>query len=266
MPAQKLIERLQALVGLSETDRDKLVNMPNTVKTFADGEYVLREGDRAFHCAIIMNGFLVGQKIVSGRNQILSVYVPGDVPDLHTLHLLRMDYDVCSAGPSTVALVPHTFLSNLLMNSPTLTHAFWRETLVDAAVCREWVANLGSRDALSRVAHVFCELAARLEVVGLLQKDQFRLPFTQQNLADVCGLSTVHVNRTIQELRRGGLIEWKGRVVTLCRRRELELVAEFMPEYLHLSECKQPESHTRYVGGGPNGQCSDRAEGSAYRG
>ncbi|WP_454616611.1 Crp/Fnr family transcriptional regulator [Bradyrhizobium cenepequi] len=248
MPAQKLIERLQALIGLSEADRNKLVNMPNTVKTLADGEYVLREGDRAFHCAIVMNGFLVGQKVVRGRNQILSVYVPGDVPDLHTLHLLRMDHDVCSAGPSTIALVPHTFLSNLLMNSPTLTHAFWRETLVDAAICREWVANLGSRDALSRVAHVFCELAARLEVVGLLQNDQFRLPFTQQNLADVCGLSTVHINRTVQELRRGGLIEWKGGVVTLFRRTELARVAEFVPEYLHLSDGKRPEIRTPPVG------------------
>ncbi|RZN36218.1 Crp/Fnr family transcriptional regulator [Bradyrhizobium sp. Leo121] len=247
MPAQKLIERLQASIGLSEHDRSKLVNMPETVKTFADGEYVLREGERAFHCAVVMNGFLVGQKIVGTRNQILSVYVPGDMPDLHTLHLLRMDHDLCSAGQSTIAFVQHDFLSDLLMNSPTLTRAFWRETLVDAAVCREWVANLGSRDALSRVAHVFCELATRLEVVGLLQEDQFRLPFNQQNLADICGLSTVHINRTIQELRRGGLIEWKGRVVTLCRRKELELVAEFLPDYLHLSEAKQPESRMRHA-------------------
>ncbi|MGX9425470.1 cyclic nucleotide-binding domain-containing protein [Bradyrhizobium sp. LeoA1S1] len=81
MPAQKLIERLQASIGLSEDDRSKLVNMPETVKTFADGEYVLREGERAFHCALVMNGFLVGQKIVGTRNQILSVYVPGDMPD-----------------------------------------------------------------------------------------------------------------------------------------------------------------------------------------
>jgi CRP-like cAMP-binding protein len=239
MPARKLIERLQALVGLSEDDRNKLANMPNAVKTFSDNEYVLREGGRAFHCTIVITGFLCRQKIVSGRNQILSFYMPGDMPDLHTLHLPLMDHDVCSAGPSTVAFVPHAFLNNLLINSPTLTHAFWRETLVDAAIYREWVANLGARDALSRVAHVFCELAARLEIVGLLDNDQFRLPFTQQTLADACGLSTVHINRTVQELRRGGLIEWKGGVVTLLRRQKLARVADFTPEYLHLSDGKR---------------------------
>jgi len=239
MPAQKLIERLQALVGLSEDDRNKLANMPNAVKTFAHNEYVLREGGRAFHCAIVITGFLFRQKVVGGRNQILSFYVAGDMPDLHTLHLPLMDHDVCSAGPSTIAFVPHTCLNNLLINSPTLTHAFWRETLVDAAIYREWVANLGARDALSRVAHVFCELAVRLEVVGLLDNHQFRLPFTQQILADACGLSSVHINRTIQELRRGGLIEWKGGLVTLLRRKELAQVAEFTPEYLHLSDGKR---------------------------
>ncbi|MCA1458338.1 Crp/Fnr family transcriptional regulator [Bradyrhizobium sp. BRP22] len=243
MPAQKLIERLHCLVGLSVDDRTRLANMPNSVRTFADDEHVWREGDRAFHCAIVMSGFLVGQKIVGGRNQILSVHVPGDMPDLHMLHLLHMDHDLCSAGPSTIAFVPHTFLNHLLVDSPTLTHAFWRKTLVDAAICRQAVANLGSRDALARVAHFFCELAARLEVVGLLHEDQFRLPFTQQNLADVCGLSTVHINRTVQELRRCGLIEWKAGVVTLFHRDELACVADFTPEYLHLSEGKRPEIH-----------------------
>jgi CRP-like cAMP-binding protein len=125
-----------------------------------------------------------------------------------------------------VAFVSHAFLNNMLMSSPSLTHAFWRDTLVDAALFREWVVNLGSRDALSKVAHVFCELAARLEVV------------TQKHLADACGLSTVHVNRTIQDLRRGGLIEWKHHVVTLLKPKELAAVAEFTPDYLHLSDGK----------------------------
>jgi CRP-like cAMP-binding protein len=238
MPSQKLIKRLQILVGLSEEDQTKLANMPNTVKTFADGEYVLHHGDRASRCAIVMTGFLFRQKIVGTRSQILSIHVPGDMPDLHTLHLPLMDHDLLSAGPSTVAFVSHTYLNNMLINSPRLTHAFWRETLADSAIYREWVANLGSRDALSRVAHLFCELAARLHVVGLVENNQFRLPFTQKNLADACGLSAVHINRTVQDLRRGGLIEWQGRILTLPRPKELASVADFMPEYLHLSDGK----------------------------
>ena len=238
MPSQKLIKRLQAVVGLSEDDRTKLANMPHTVKEFTDGEYIVREGDRASRCAIVMSGFVFRQKIVAPRSQILSIYLAGDMPDLHTLHLPLMDHNICSAGPSTIAFVPHTYLKDILINSPSLAHALWRETLVDAAIYREWVANLGSRDALSRVGHLICELAARLEVVGLLENASFYLPFTQQNIADACGLSVVHVNRTIQELRQRRLIEWERRTLTLLRREELEELADFKPDYLHLRDGK----------------------------
>jgi CRP-like cAMP-binding protein len=176
MPSQKLIARLQAVAGRSGTDQVKLAKMPHTVKAFADGEYVLQVGDRASRCAIVISGFLVGQKVVGSRSQILSIHLPGDMPDLSTLHLPLMDHDILSAGPPTVAFVSHSFLSNMLKSSPALTHALWRDTLLDAALYREWVANLGSRDALSRVAHLFCELAARLEVVGSLENNQFHLP------------------------------------------------------------------------------------------
>ena len=238
MPSQKLIKRLQAVVGLSEDDRTKLANMPHTVKEFTDGEYIVREGDRASRCVIVMSGFVFRQKIVATRSQILSIYLAGDMPDLLTLYLPLMDHDICSAGPSTIGFVPHTYLNDILINSPPLAHALWRETLVDAAIYREWVASLGSREALSRVGHLICELAARLEVVGLLENASFYLPFTQQNIADACGLSVVHVNRTIQELRQRRLIEWERRTLTLLRREELEELADFKPDYLHLRDGK----------------------------
>lgn len=239
MPVKKLIERLQAIVGLSDSDRAKLMEVPHTVRHFADGDYILHEGDEATHCAIVANGFVFRQKIVNSRAQILAVYVPGDIPDLHTLHLPKMDHDLCSAGPSTMAFVSHSHVQGLLTNSPALTHAFWRETLVDGAVFREWVANLGARDAISRTAHLFCELAARLEVVGLLHDEAFEFPFAQHTLADACGLSVVHTNRTIQTLRQRGLLEWEKRVVRLPRRAELEALAEFSSGYLHLKDVKR---------------------------
>jgi CRP-like cAMP-binding protein len=235
MPSQKLIRRLQTVVGLSDEDRIQLANMPHTVKEFTDGEYIVREGDRASRCAIVMSGFVFRQKLVGTRAQILSIYLAGDMPDLHTLHLPLMDHNICSAGPSTVGFVPHTYLNDILTNSSWLIHALWRETLVDAAIYREWIASL-ARDARSRVGHLICELAARLEVVGLLEGASFYLPFTQQNIADACGLSVVHVNRTIQELRQLRLIEWERRTLTLLRRKELEELADFTPEYLHLRD------------------------------
>jgi CRP-like cAMP-binding protein len=242
MPHRKLIARLLAVVGVSGEDQARLTSMPHTIHTLSDGEYVLRQGDAPTRCAVVMTGFLARQKIVSERNQISSFYVPGDIPDLHTLHLPVMDHDVCSVGPSTLAFVAHAHLREMLAASPGLTNAFWRETLIHAAIYREWVENLGSRPALPRIAHLLCELAVRLEMVGLLDDESFQLPFTQQDFADACGLSTVHVNRTIQELRRQELIEWQGQIVRLLRRKDLEAVADFGSDYLHALNASAPSS------------------------
>lgn len=138
-----------------------------------------------------------------------------------------------------MAFVSHAHVRALLSNSAALTHAFWRETLVDGAVFREWVANLGARDALSRTAHLLCELATRLDVVGLLRDEEFEFPFAQHTLADACGLSVVHMNRTIQTLRQRGLVEWEKRIVRLPRRAELEALAEFSSNYLHLKDFRR---------------------------
>jgi CRP-like cAMP-binding protein len=237
MPHRKLIARLQAVAALSEQDQASLARMPYKLRTLGNGELVVRQGDRPTHSTVVMSGFLARQRVVSDRNQISSFYIAGDMPDLHTLHLPVMDHELCSVGNSAVACVPHTYLKGLMNDSPAITQAFWRETLIHAALYREWVENLGSREALGRIAHLFCEIAARLELVGALENGgSFHLPLTQQNVADACGLSVVHVNRTLQELRRQGLIEWQNHVVQLRNRTALEDVAEFNRDYLHALE------------------------------
>ncbi|TKV78940.1 Crp/Fnr family transcriptional regulator [Bradyrhizobium elkanii] len=240
MPHRKLIARLLAVVELSEQDQVRLRTMPHIVKSFGDGDHVARQGDMPVHCAVVMSGFLSRRRVVSERNQISAVYVPGDMPDLHTLHLPVMDHDLCSEGTSTMAFIPHSYLRQMLRDAPGVANALWRETLIHAAIYREWVENLGSRAALPRVAHLFCELATRFEMVGLLDNDSFRFPLTQQDLADACGLSTVHINRTIQELRKMGLLDWRGHVAYVLRREELETVAEFNADYLHALKVPSP--------------------------
>ena len=240
MPHRKLIARLLSVVELSEQDQVRLQDMPHIIKAFQDGDLVARQGDAPPHCAVVMSGFLSRQRIVSDRNQISAFYIPGDVPDLHTLHLPALDHDLCSEGISTVAFIPHSHLRPMLMASPGLTNAFWRETLIQAAIYREWVENLGSRAALSRVAHLFCEFATRLDMVGLLDNGRFHLPVTQQDFADACGLSTVHINRTIQELRKMRLLEWREGIVSLLRRDALDTLAEFSAEYLHALKVPMP--------------------------
>ena len=234
MSHQKLIERLQATGRLSDEERRLLADMPSTIRSLADGELLSREGDVPSHCVILVSGFLCRHKIVATRDQILSFHVPGDMPDLLTLHLPEMDHNLVSIGRSTVAMVPHRFLSQMLDESPRLTHAFWRETLIDAAIYRQWVANLGGRDAIAKMAHLICELLARLEAVSLAQDNRFQLPFTQKHVADACGISTVHVSRTLQELRRQRLIAWEGGEVAVLNREELKRISEFVPDYLHL--------------------------------
>lgn len=232
MPHQALTDRLQVAVGLSEHDRTLLAQVPKVTRSFGDGEPISRAGDRTSRCALLVEGFAMRKKIVAGKNQILAFYIAGDAPDLSTLHLPTIDHDLTSAGPSTVAFISHVDIRTMLENSRGLTNAFWRETLVDAAIYREWVANV-SRSAVARVAHLTCELAARLEMVGLAKDGVFRVPITQSDLADACGLSSVHINRTLQDLRHRGLIKWQGQTVTLLKRKELEKIADFQPEYLH---------------------------------
>ncbi|MGY4158227.1 CRP-like cAMP-binding protein [Bradyrhizobium sp. USDA 4461] len=206
--------------------------MPHTIKRFANGEYLARQGNRPLSCGVVIGGFLSRQRVASDRNQITSFYVPGNILDLHTLHLPEMDRDLCSIGTSTIVLVPHSYLKDVSARSAGLTHAFWRETLIHSAIYRECIEKIGSPEALPRLSHLLCEIAARLELVGLLDNGRLHVPFTQQDIADACGLSTVHVNRTIQELRHRRLIEWNGHAVDLLQRDRLELLAEFRPSYL----------------------------------
>ncbi|WP_314961489.1 Crp/Fnr family transcriptional regulator [Bradyrhizobium cosmicum] len=253
MPHRKLIARLQAVVGLSEQDQAKLARMPYKLKTLDNGAYIFRQGDRPKHSIIVISGFLSRQKVVSDRNQISSFYIAGDMPDLHSLHLPVMDHELCSVGTSTVASVPHAYLKEVMNEAPALTQAFWRETLIHASIYREWVENLGARQALGRIAHLLCELATRLELVGLLDNASFHLPFVQQNVADACGLSVVHVNRVVQELRRQGLIEWQHHTVQLLDRAALEEAAEFSRDYLHALESAPSPIVRANAGAGANG-------------
>ncbi|MBK3662156.1 Crp/Fnr family transcriptional regulator [Bradyrhizobium diazoefficiens] len=236
MPHRKLIARLQAVVGLSEQDQAKLARMPYKLKNLDNGAFVARQGERPRSSTVVMSGFLCRQKVISDRNQISSFYLAGDMPDLHTLHLPVMDHELCSVGSSTIASVSHDYLREVMDASPRIMHAFWRETLIHGAIYREWVENLGGRQAIGRIAHLLCELATRLELIGLLDNGSFHLPFTQQNIADACGLSAVHVNRTLQQLRSEHLVEWQHHTVRLLDRTALEDVAEFDRAYLHTLE------------------------------
>jgi CRP-like cAMP-binding protein len=232
MPHPKFIAHLQAIEGLSEDERRQIAGLPSTLRQVSDGEIVLRQGEDPSRCVFVVSGFLYQARIVGDRSQILAFHVPGDMPCLHTLLVSPMDADLVGLGPSIVGYVAHSHLKQLLDGSIHLTRAFWRETLIDAAISRQWIARLGAQAALPKVAHLICELAARLEVVGLVKNGRFQMPMTQRHVADACGLSIVHVNRTIQELRGRRLIAWEGSEIELLLPDELRALADFTPDYL----------------------------------
>src|SRR3954452_13404722 len=191
-PYTKFVRRLEAIVSLSDEDVRLLSEMPTSVRSYDTDQDIVREGDTPSRCCLLLDGFLYRHKIAKGSTrQIMSFQVPGDIPDLHSLHLGRMDHNLPSLAPAVVAFIPHSYFREVLPRSQQLTHALWRETLVDAAVFREWVVNVGAREAIARVAHVLCELKLRLQVVGLARDSTFTIPCRQTDIADAVGIMAV---------------------------------------------------------------------------
>src|SRR5829696_1493474 len=235
LPYTKFVRRLKSILTLSDEDIRLLSEMPTTVRSYRTDQDIVREGDSPSQCCLLLDGFLYRHKIANGSTrQIMSFHVPGDIPDLHSLHLSRLDHNLTSLGPAVVAFLPHSYFHEVLPRSQQLTHALWRETLVDAAIFREWVVNVGAREALARIAHVLCEFKLRLEAVGLVNDGTFTLPCRQTDIADAVGITAVHANRVIQELRGRGLIEWEDKTVKIHQWDELAKVGDFSADYLHL--------------------------------
>jgi CRP-like cAMP-binding protein len=232
-PYSRLLCRLERSGALSPQDRQRVAALPLTVTNIASHKEVAHQGDAPSRCTLLLGGFLFCHKLARGsRRQITSFIVPGDIADLHTLHLSSLDHSLSALGPAVVAFLPHAALRDMLDNSPQLAQAFWRETFVQAAIGREWLTNLGRREAIARVAHVVCELAVRLQAFDLARNLRLPMPWTQTDLADACGISSVHANRVVQELRRLDLVDWDARQVTIRDWEGLCRLGDFSDHYL----------------------------------
>ncbi|MDX6807136.1 Crp/Fnr family transcriptional regulator [Terrihabitans rhizophilus] len=234
--AGPLIRKLERLIRLNDDERQALDQLPLRIATFEPGHEITRQGDRPQHCVAVLEGFCSVSKIVGeGGRSIVSFHIPGDIPDLQSLHVAEMDVSLTALTKTRVLLIQHEDARRLCAQSAAITHAFWRETLIAGAIAKEWVVNLGQRDALARVAHLFCETIARLEVVGLADDRRCHFPVTQEQLGEAMGLSTIHINRTLQELRSRGLISWERGDLEALRWEDLKAVGDFDPGYLSLA-------------------------------
>jgi CRP-like cAMP-binding protein len=234
-PHTRLVAKLEAIGIVTEAEKAALARLPFRLRSFAENTDLVRQGDAPPESCLIVEGFVCRYKLLGeGQRQIMSFHLPGDIPDLQSLHLKVMDHSVSALTPVTAAFIPHDALLALTREHPGITALFWRDTLIDAAIFREWLAGVGRRTAKARIAHVICEVYLKLRAVDLASDGGFELPITQVELADALGLSPVHVNRVLQELRADGLIASKGRFVTISDWQRLKAVGDFDPTYLHL--------------------------------
>lgn len=236
-PNTLMIRKLDSIFTLSDEEKQALQDLPIQVTALKADKDIVRIGDRPSQSCMILEGFTCAYKLTSeGKRQILALHVPGDIPDLQSLHLKVMDISLAPISPCTAGFIQHEDLYRICERYPRITAAFWRETLVDASIYRDWLLNIGQRGAYPRVAHLLCEFLVRLNVVGLVENGTFDLPITQAELADATGISSVHMNRVFQALRASGLIQTDRTQVSIPDWEKLKEAGEFDPLYLHLRE------------------------------
>jgi CRP-like cAMP-binding protein len=234
-----MLRKLQYWATFSQDDRDTLLALPHSLKIIEPQGFIVREGDVATHSCLLRSGFVYRHKIVAdGARQIVALHMSGDMVDLQNSLLGVADHGVQALTRAEVAYIPREAIQQIAVARPAIGMAMWHDTLVDGSVFREWVANVGRRDARTRLAHLLCEFAVRLEAAGLGKHNEWELPMTQEQLADCTGLTPVHVNRTLKALDADKLIVRSKRSVTVEDWKALAEAGDFNSSYLHLPEEK----------------------------
>lgn len=231
----RLTRKLENFAELSEKDRRFLDEVTATDREVGPRQDLISEGDRPDHVHLVLEGFACRYKLTAdGARQIMAYLVPGDFCDLHVFILTEMDHSIATLSPCRIVDIPRRTVLEMT-ERPAVARALWWAALVDEAVLREWLVNMGRREAPERIAHLLCEVLLRLRAVGLADSDSCELPITQGELADTVGLSTVHVNRSLQALRDAGLITLRGGRLVILDAKRLTEFGGFNPNYLHLS-------------------------------
>jgi CRP-like cAMP-binding protein len=232
-----MVRKFERRAPLGDSDREALGALPHRVQTVEPAAYLIREGQAPERSCLILSGFAFRHKVtIEGARQIVSAHIPGDFVDLDGALLNISDHNVQALTRCEVAFIPRAAMRDLILTHPAIAMAMWVDTLIDASTYREWVVNVGRRDARSRIAHLLCEFARRLEVAGLAGEYRYELPMTQEQLADATGLTSVHVNRVLMTLAKEGLIERDKRHVRIPEWEDLRRVAGFSEIYLHLDQ------------------------------
>ena len=238
-----LIRKLEVAHNFTVGDRAVLTEVCGRSRRVEARQDIIRYGDRPSDVHLVLDGFAHRYKMMpEGNRQILAVLVPGDFCDLHVAVLREMDHSIGALTDCTVVDIPVSTICAVTEHHPRITRALWWATLVDEGVLRAWLANIGQREAPERMAHFFCEMLVRLGWIGMTEADAFDLPLTQDELGDVLGMTSVHANRTLRDLREAQLITLQRRRLTILNVDRLKAFCAFDPAYLHAG----PQRAKRY--------------------
>ena len=232
-----LDRKLRLRAELNPHDRAAILALPHTIKTVEASTYLVREGDLPGTCAVLLSGFAYRHKLTgNGARQIIAVHIPGEALDFQHLFLDKADHNVQTLTRGEVALLPRQAVRDLMLARPAVANAIMIYILAEASVFREWIMNVGRRDAKARIAHLLCEFAIRLDAQGLRDPAGYTLPMTQEQIGDATGLTAVHVNRMLKALEADGFVSRKGRNLSFLRWQALRDVGDFGERYLHLEK------------------------------
>jgi len=232
-PFGRLIRKLERLSRLDDADRDAIRRLPCRTRSVPAQAYLLRERDIPTEYILLIEGYACRSTMLDdGPRQIVSFHLPGDILDLQNLMPHAADQDLQTITPATVALIPNEGIHALIREHPLVGRALWFDCLVDAAILREWVLNVGRRDARARIAHLLCEFVTRVEAAGLATLESIHLPMTQEVIGDATGLTPLHVNRMMSAMRAVGILIRNGRDVRIADWAGLRAAAGFDPAYL----------------------------------
>ena len=231
-----LVAKLLTVADLPAEDIALLDTICGDARELGPKRNIIREGDRPDHVHLILEGWAARYKLLAdGGRQITAFLIPGDFCDLHVTLLGEMDHSIAAISRAKVAYIPRSRM-DALSERPKIARAFWWATLVDEAVLRAWIVNIGRRDAFEAVGHLMCELYVRMKNVGLTVGHSFELPLTQEEIADALGLTPVHVNRTLQRMRSEDLIRLKQGALEILDYARLEKASGFNANYLHIEQ------------------------------
>lgn len=229
------LKKLRKRVEISPEEERAIRGAVAETRQVPADHILVRSGEELSVSLMLIDGWMARIKDLSGgERQVTELHVAGDFADLHGFTLKRLDHDITTFTQCTIAVFPHERLQDITEKFPRLARIYWLSTNVDAAIHREMAVSLGQRSAIARMSHLFCELYERLAVVGRTNGASYEFPLTQRELSECLGLTVVHANRTLQELRRRGLVDLESRLLTIRDRSGLEGVAEFDPTYLYL--------------------------------